>query len=139
MFMIVMGVLLPSSLLSGERLSVTSTVANIRSGPGTNHEVLWQLEKYHPLIILEKKGRWYHFKDFEDDSAWVHESLVGKMDTVISIKTNCNVRSGPGPNHDVIFMVEKGVPFKVLQRKGNWVKIEHADGDRGWIYKSLVW
>ncbi|MEA1968433.1 MAG: SH3 domain-containing protein, partial [Thermodesulfobacteriota bacterium] len=39
----------------------------------------------------------------------------------------------------VVFSVEKGVPFKVLQKKGNWMKIEHSDGDVGWIYKTLVW
>jgi SH3-like domain-containing protein len=31
------------------------------------------------------------------------------------------------------------VPFKVLDRKGEWLHVEHADGDRGWIHSSLVW
>ena len=35
--------------------------------------------------------------------------------------------------------VQDGIPFKVISRKGQWVHIEHADGDRGWIHKSLVW
>ncbi|MGD8882880.1 MAG: SH3 domain-containing protein, partial [Desulfobacterales bacterium] len=35
--------------------------------------------------------------------------------------------------------VEKGIPFKVLKRENNWIHIEHADGDKGWIHKSLVW
>jgi len=27
----------------------------------------------------------------------------------------------------------------VLTRKGNWIQVRHADGDKGWIHKSLVW
>jgi len=37
------------------------------------------------------------------------------------------------------FSVESGVPFKVLKRKGNWIFIQHGDGDKGWIHKSLTW
>ena len=59
-----------------DRRTVTSRIANIRSGPGTDHDVLWQVEKYHPIIILKTKGNWYQFKDFEGDKAWIHKTLV---------------------------------------------------------------
>ncbi len=130
---------LPVSAFASQRLSITAKIANIRSGPGSKYEVLWQVEKYYPIIITGKKGNWYHFKDFEDDTGWVHKSLVGKVKTVISIKNKCNVRSGPGEKNSIVFIVEKGVPLKVIGKKGNWLKVEYMDGDRGWIYKSLVW
>ena len=122
-----------------DRRCVTARIANIRSGPGTNHDVLWQVEKYHPIIILETRGNWYRFQDFEGDKAWLHNSLVGKVDSVVTVEDKCNVRSGPGTDNSIVFKVERGVPFKVLNRSGNWLKVEHADGDRGWIYKTLVW
>lgn len=134
-----MVVFLPMSVRAGERLSIGKNMANIRSGPGTSHEILWQIEQYHPIVVVEKQGNWYRFKDYEDDMGWVHNSLVSKTDSVISIKGGCNVRSGPGTSNPVVFVVEKGVPFKVLERKGNWIHIEHSDGDRGWIHKNLVW
>ena len=114
-----------------ERLAVSASVANIRSGPGTRHEVMWQVEKYYPLAIIEKRGNWYHFKDFEDDRGWIHRSLVKNIPSVITARPKCNVRSGPGPGHDIVFMVEKGIPFKVLERKGKWIHVEHADGGHG--------
>lgn len=125
--------------LAQDRRTVTSRIANIRSGPGTNHDVLWQVEKYHPVIILEEKGNWYRFQDFEGDKAWIHNSLVGKVDSVVTVENKCNVRSGPGTDNSIVFRVERGVPFKVLNRRGNWLKVEHADGETGWIHKSLVW
>ena len=131
--------LISTSAYAGQRLSINSKLANIRSGPGSNYEVLWQVEKYYPVIIINKKGNWYHFKDFENDTGWVHKSLVGKVKSVISIKKKCNVRSGPSSKNKVVFTVEKGVPFKLLGKKGNWLNVEYMDGDRGWIYKTLVW
>ena len=122
-----------------ERLAVSAPVANIRSGPGTRHNVLWKVEKYFPVRIIEKSGEWYHFEDFEGDKGWVHESLVKNIPAVVTKNDACNIRSGPGTNHKIIFTVERGIPFKVLERKGSWIHIEHADGDKGWIHKSLVW
>ncbi|NNK84182.1 MAG: SH3 domain-containing protein, partial [Desulfobacterales bacterium] len=69
---------LSSSVAFAERLSVSSETANIRSGPGTNHDILWKVEKYHPIFIIKKTDVWYHFRDFEADEGWIHKSLVNK-------------------------------------------------------------
>jgi SH3-like domain-containing protein len=132
-------IMLLAGTAGAERLAVSAPVANIRSGPGTNHNVLWKVEKYFPIRIIEKSGEWYHFEDFEGDKGWVHKSLVRKISAVITNNDACNIRSGPGTSNKIIFTVEKGIPFKVLKRKGSWIQIEHADGDKGWIHKSLIW
>ncbi len=128
-----------SSAALAERLSVASSIANIRSGPGTKYDILWKIGKYHPVLVLKKSGKWYHFRDFEGDKGWIHKSLVRNTPSVITNKENCNVRSGPGTKFKILFATEKGIPFKILKRKGNWIHVQHADGDKGWIHKSLVW
>jgi SH3-like domain-containing protein len=122
-----------------ERLTIVAPVANIRSGPATNSDILWKVEKYYPIFVIKKSGSWYQFRDFEKDTGWVHKSLVGKLKAVITKKDLCNVRSKPSTKEKILFTVEKGIPFKVLKSKGHWLNIEHADGDRGWIHDSLVW
>jgi SH3-like domain-containing protein len=124
---------------SAERLAVSVPKANVRSGPGTGYDVLWEVEKYHPVTIVTKKGDWYRFRDFEGDRAWIHRSLLKKISTVITARENCNIRSGPGTKNKILFTAEKGIPFKVLKRKGKWLYVRHADGDEGWIHKSLTW
>jgi SH3-like domain-containing protein len=128
-----------ASVALAERLSVSVPVANIRSGPGENYDILWDVEKYHPLDAFEKSGQWYHFRDFEKDEGWIHESLVSKIPSVITKKEKCSIRSGPGVHFQVLFTVETGIPFKVLGRKKEWIHVRHADGDSGWIIESLVW
>jgi SH3-like domain-containing protein len=122
-----------------ERLAIKSATANVRSGPGKNYEILWQVEKNHPIHILKKQEQWYQFRDFEGDIGWVSTSLVGKISTVITNRKKCNIRSGPSTKYKVVFDVGKGIPFKVLGRKKKWLHIRHADGDKGWIHQSLVW
>lgn len=131
--------LIPGAIHAEERLSVISSIANMRSGPGTEDTVLWQVEQYHPVIVVEKKGNWYKVKDYENDTAWLHNSLLGKVDSVITVKDKSNVRSKPDAKSSIMFTVDKGVPFKVLERKGAWIKIQHADGDVGWIHNTLIW
>lgn len=133
-------VLVPAvSVMAAERYAVTAETANIRSGPGTKYDILWKVERYYPLLVLEKRGVWYRFKDFEGDQGWIHKSLVGKVKTVVVKADKCNVRSGPGTKYGVVFKVDSGVPFKVLGKKGPWLHVRHADGDEGWIHSTLVW
>lgn len=138
-FTILLLVFAAAALAAPQRLAVNVPTANIRSGPGENYAVIWQVGKYHPFLVIEKSGQWIRFRDFEKDEGWIHQSLLADIPTVITIKEKCNIRSGPGTGNPVAFTAEKGVPFKVLEKKDNWIHIEHADGDKGWIYHSLVW
>jgi SH3-like domain-containing protein len=128
-----------ADLAAAERLSVNTDTANIRTGPDTNDAVIWQVEKYHPLTVIQKQGDWCLFEDFEGDRGWIHASLLSDVKTVIVTNDKCNVRSGPGTDNDIRFTVDRGVPFKVLNEKGDWIQVVHADGDQGWIHRSLVW
>jgi SH3-like domain-containing protein len=138
---ITLGLLLVFAANAGaaERWSVKASRANIRSGPGTKHAKLWAVWKHYPIRVLKKQGVWFYFEDYEHDQGWIHKSLLTKDKTVITTRKTCNIRSGPGTKHDVVMTVADGISFKVVKRKGNWIQIEHADGDNGWIHKSLVW
>jgi len=124
---------------ASERLTVSVSDANIRSGPGSNYDIIWKVNKYYPIKVIKKVGSWIRFVDFEGDEGWIYSSLVRKIPAVITIKEDCNIRSGPGTNYPIVFKAEKGVAFKILSRKGKWIHVQHADGDKGWIYKTLVW
>ncbi len=136
---ILMIVCLSCTAARAERLTITASMANIRSGPDTHSDILWKVEKYFPIEVIKKSDSWYYFQDFENDHGWVHQSLVGDVPAVITIRDLCNVRSGPSTKDEILFSVEKGIPFKVLERKDDWLHVEHADGDQGWIHDSLVW
>ncbi len=133
-------VLVSSTLVNAERIAVSVNAAIVRSGPEKSYEIAWEnLDKNYPLFVLEKKDAWYYVRDYENDTGWIHESNIGKTEAVISKKNKCYVRSGPGRDNSIVFVVDNGVPFRVLKRSGAWLKIQHSDGDKGWIHEALVW
>jgi SH3-like domain-containing protein len=132
-------VILAPPLWAG-RMALAVDKANVRSGPGTDaYKVLWEIEKYHPIDVVQTQGDWIFFKDFEGDEGWIHKQLVDKTPTVITRKDMVNIRSGPGTDTDIRFKAEKGVPLRVMERKGEWIRIQSAYGDKGWIHRNLVW
>lgn len=129
----------PGLAPGAERYAISAPIANIRSGPGTNFDVIWKVERYYPVLVLERQGNWCKIEDFEGDKGWLHDSLLDRTKTVIVKNNNCNVRSGPGTDFPVVFRAKQGVPFKCLKTQGGWLNIEHADSDTGWIYHTLTW
>ncbi len=127
---------------SAEALCVSNKKANLRQGPGTHYEKLWQVFKYMPFKEKKKKGDWFRVEDLDGDIYWVHKKLVTKKYKCAVIKDNkTNLRKGPGTKYDQLSWspVDKYFSIKVLQIKGQWVRIEDGVGDKGWVSRSLVW
>lgn len=126
------------SVLAAEFVSVVKDGVNMRSGPTTNTEILFQLPAGYPLKVLERKGKWLKVSDFENDKGWIFGSLVNTSSTAIVKVKECNVRSGPGTNFDKVGTLAREVIVKRVDRKGEWIKISHPKLT-GWVYSKLLW
>lgn len=122
-----------------ELIYVEGEWGRIRSGPGTEYQILWEAPRYTPLEYLAKYQDWYAVRDHEGDVGWVHEQVVGKGQAAIVTNPTANVRKGPSTDNPIVFKVEQNYLFKVLETKGPWYKVQDTEGDTGWIYNSLVW
>lgn len=127
-------------VLAAQFLSVTVDNANVRVGPGKNYQVVMELFAGYPLKVLKKQGEWYKVSDYENDSGWIHRSIVRPNNTVIvNAKKSLNMRSGPSTKNKIIADVERGVVLQKLEVKGKWTKVRHDGGTTGWIYNQLLW
>lgn len=134
------GLFLSSPLLAAEYLSVTTDNANVRTGPGTNYPASMELFLGYPLKVLKKQGDWYKITDFENDTGWIHESIVKECDSVIvNAQKSLNMRSGASTKDSIIADVERGVVLSRIETKGKWTKVRHSSGTTGWIYSPLLW
>jgi SH3-like domain-containing protein len=127
-----------TSALAGEYVSVIKDGVNLRSGPNTNAEILFQLPAGYPLEILSKEGQWLKVSDYEGDKGYITESLVDKSSHVIVKVKECKVRSGPSAKDQVVGNGVKDVIFTKSEQKGDWIKVTHPDLT-GWVHKDLVW
>lgn len=121
------------------RMSVGVRAANVRTGPGESFDIAWQVELYHPLLVMERQGEWYRVRDFEGDQGWISRTLLTYNRTVAVAKDNVLARLLPEAGSRVLFKSEKGTAFRELLRKGEWVKVRHGEGETGWIHESLLW
>ena len=46
-----------------------------------------------------------------------------------------NLREGPGTNYRVIGNLKKGTSLKILEVKGDWLRVRLEDGSEGWVTK----
>ena len=123
-----------------EMMSVDVHSAALRSSPSsTASYVLLELPRYYPLAVLESTDEFYRVADFRDRTGWISKSELEKVPGVVVAGRIVNLRKESGTDSEIVFKAEKGVTFKVLEEKGDWLKVFHESGKIGWIYKKLVW
>lgn len=136
---IILIVLINQSIVYAKMIMVDKEKANIKYGPGKKYEILWSAVKYTPFEVLCKYKKWYVIRDFEGDIGWIYETLARKEKAVIIKKKKAEIESKPGKSFDILWKVEKGYPFKVIEQKDKWLKVVDSEGDSGWVYKDSVW
>ncbi|MFQ5913150.1 MAG: SH3 domain-containing protein [Nitrospinota bacterium] len=128
-----------SGALAAEIVRVKVKAANTRLGPGTRFEKVWTAPMNYPYQVLKRKGRWLRVRDFDGYQEWIYRPLTdGKPAVVVKVK-KANIRKRPTTKSPITFRADRGLPFRVLRKKGRWIKVRHADGDQGWIFERLVW
>ena len=123
-------------------LCVSVPEANLRGGPGAKYEKTWEVFKYMPLKKLSKKGNWHKVKDVDGDIHWIYRKLVTDKFRCAVVKVDkANVRSGPGTGYSkkALSPVLKYDSFKVIKIKPSWVRVIDEFGDKGWIFRKLLW
>lgn len=122
-----------------EMVSIARPDVNLRSGPGTRHEVAWILGLGYPLEVLARKGQWLRVRDFESDEGWVHRSLTDRKPHVVVKAKVANIRSAPGTRSRVVGKAGYGEVLRTLGRRGDWIRIRSESGLVGWMARRLTW
>ena len=125
-------------VMADEYMSVARDGINLRSGPNTSSNALFELPKGYPLKILSHEKQWVKVSDYEGDKGYIMENLLSKTPFVIVKVKECMVRQNPDPKAPVLGNVSKDVIFQKAEVKGSWFKVVHPKLT-GWVYKSQVW
>ncbi|MFQ5898818.1 MAG: SH3 domain-containing protein [Candidatus Methylomirabilia bacterium] len=131
----------PAMVHAADFVRVKVEMANVREGPGTQFTRVWRAYRNDPLRVVERKGQWLKVEDFEGYKGWIYAPLTDAKPAVIvkGVQKWANIRLRPGLDQPVVHRADRGVSFRLLEEKGQWLQVQHADGDRGWIYRPLVW
>ena len=123
---------------AADYVSVAKDGVNLRSGPGTQNEALFQVPAGYPLLVLERKGTWIKVQDYEGDKGWIQQSLVSNTPSVIVRVREAKIRSGPNASATEVGKAAKDVILNKTGAQGVWVKVSHPSLT-GWVHKDLLW
>lgn len=132
-------VLFHTPAFAREMVSIKGNIVNMRSGPSTDAQILWELERGYPLEVLQRKGNWLQVRDFENDKGWVARSLTARTRYHIVKAKVANIRSGPSTRYRVVGKSERYDLMRTRGAKAGWIKVQSASGVTGWVSKNLLW
>lgn len=129
---------------NGYALCTKVSTANLRTGPGTRYEIGWTVFRYMPFkkVGVSLSGNWYAVEDVDGTVLWIYKNLVtGNMRCAVVNTDEVNIRTGPGMQYKKLFSdpVEKYSSFRVLRRKGSWVRLRDEKNNIGWAHKDYLW
>lgn len=93
-------------------------------------------------IRVSSSGIWYAVRDVDGYTEWVYKSLVTSRYRCAVVKSKtANIRTGPGTAYPRKYTEQatRYDTFKVIGRKGAWIRTQDEYGDTGWIYRNLLW
>ena len=149
-------VLLCSGISFAQTVAVKAQTAELRDSkdPYMSRIVL-MLPRYYPLSVYSETPGYYEVSDYKGRTGWISKEdtyvpeirIIGsdgkesvkKMHTVVVKSSNINVRSGPGTDREIYLRANSGVAFKVIGQEGEWLKVLHESGNKGWVHANLVW
>ena len=124
---------------AAQQLCVQASRANLRAGPGTEHRITWEVNRYMPFQQVGTEGDWIKVKDVDGDLHWIYAPLVtDKLDCVTVSAPKANIRKKASTRSEKWFTVEQYTSFKRTGREEKWVKIEY-EGQTMWVFAALVW
>ena len=120
-------------------MSVKSSPANVRRGPGRDHEILWVYRQPSlPVEVIAEHQDWRRIRDWDGDEGWVYQALLTSRRSVIVVGDSAILRSGPEITSAAVAIAEPGVVADLIACDGDWCEIE-ADGHDGWVARAAVW
>ena len=71
------------AVAQGEVLYVKGSNVNIRSGPGTDNDIVAKVNRNHKMVVIAREGRWFQVKLSSGDGAtgWIRNDLVSQAPT----------------------------------------------------------
>lgn len=131
-----------TSVLIPRFVSLKSSPANLRIGPGVDYSVEWvYMRPGIPLEIYQQFGNWRRVRDWSGASGWIYAPLLsGRRTAVIApwSKGNVALRKKAKFDGPVISWLEPAVEVKLWGCDGQWCSVALSSMS-GFIKQFDLW
>lgn len=108
-----------SVCVADQKASINAGVLNVRVKPSSKSDMICQLKRGDEVTVMEKGEEWTAIRLPENSSLYISSPLISEG----KLKSNGNLRSGPGVNFQSLGIIPAGTPVNVIEEKNSWSKI----------------
>ena len=125
---------------SPKLVSVKTSKANLRYGPGKNYPIkLIFIKKDIPLLVIDKFDHWRKVLTIKNIVGWIHKSQLTMRHRSITLKRDY-LRKKPQLSSEKIAFLYDNVNVSVVKCKLYWCKITlKTKKFSGWYIKKFLW
>ena len=125
---------------SPKLVSVKTSKANLRYGPGKNYPIkLIFIKKDIPLLVIDKFDHWRKVLTSKNTVGWIHKSQLTMKHRSIILKRDY-LRKKPQLSSEKIAFLYDNVNVSVIKCKLYWCKITLKTRKfSGWYIKKFLW
>lgn len=119
---------------------ITADAVNIRSGANPNFEILCKLNKGSFITIAGRSLDWYKIKLPKEAYCYVNSDYIEVKDIATGIikADRVNIRAREGQNYNILAQINKGDKVELIEKVGDWYKIEPTENCFGWVHSDFV-
>jgi SH3-like domain-containing protein len=123
-----------------EFLSIASPVAILYDAPSLSAEKLYVANMNLPVEVVVKVEGWVKVRDSHGYLAWVESSNLSSKRFVIINVPVAGVHQTANHSSPLLYQAQQGVVLEWLEAvSGTWVKVQHQDGQVGYIRTDQIW
>jgi SH3-like domain-containing protein len=133
--------------------TVKAIVGNIREKPSTDSRAIEKVYQGDTVTIQRLEGNWLYVKLTDGTQGWAHRILFDIPTPSPPLKTDgrnnnpalsatitefgANVRAAPSRKAKIVDYLRRGDTVRILDKTGNWHRVEYEGKKTGWMHKSL--
>ena len=119
---------------------------NLRTGPGSQYDIILPLRHGSLVEVLETKGSWSRVRhEASGNVGWAFRKYMVAFDGAAPVRFvyspndgYLNLRTGPGSGFAIVRRMFNGEAVEILERKGGWVRVSHQSGAQGWAFEKYL-
>ena len=119
---------------------------NLRTGPGSQFDIILPMTHGSTVDILETKGSWSRVRHEQTGATgWAFRKHLAPLQAGVPTKFvyspgdgYLNLRTGPGSSFAIVQRMYNGDSVEIVERKGGWVRVFHQSGATGWCFEKYL-
>jgi SH3-like domain-containing protein len=119
---------------------VLAEAAPVYDAPSAKAKPLFVVLAGTPVELVVSLEGWSKVRDNRGDLVWVEKKYLAEKRNVIVRAERAQVRAAAEDRAALVFEAERDVVLELLEAvPGGWAKVQHRDGQSGFLKAPQVW